>query len=185
MAGGLRYVGTDSQDPQGKLKKFDVAVGHATILAKGDVFRITGTATAATGVPQGDAAAAAQSITGVIAGIVPDYSTEALSDTGLPASTLGSVLVNTDPRALYEADVTNGPLLVADVGLNVDIVATAATKSGGMTTSNMTINATGKNTTSTLQFRVIKLLVGSDGVLGSRVLVRMNETTNIAGATGV
>ena len=53
MPNGFKYVGTDSQDPTGKLKTFDVAVTHASILAKGDVFRITGTSTAVTGVPQG------------------------------------------------------------------------------------------------------------------------------------
>ncbi len=185
MSGGFKYVGTDQQDPIGKLRTYNVDVGHATILAKGDVVRITGTATATTSVPEVDAAAAAQSVTGVIAGVNPNYTTEALTETGLPASTAGSVLVVTDPLALYEVDVVNGPLAVADVGLNCDLVATAATRSGGMTVSNMTLNATGKATTNTLQFRVLKLLTGSDGVLGSRALVRINNTTTITGTTGV
>lgn len=185
MAGGFKYVGTDAQDPIGKIKRFNVDSGHATRLAIGDAVRITGTATAVTGIQEVDAAAAAQSITGIIAGVVPSYSTEALTDTGLVASVAGTVLVQTDPLALYEADVSNGPLAVADVGLNVDLVATASTLSGGMSLSNMTINATGKATTSTLQFRVIKLLTSSAGVLGDRVLVRINNTTTVTGTTGV
>lgn len=185
MAGGFRLVDSDQQEYNGKLVTFDVDAAHATIIAVGDVVRHSGTATAVTSQPQADVATAAQSITGVVAGIVPQYSTESFTDTGLPASTGGSILVCTDPRALYEVDVTNGPLAVADVGLNADIVATAATKSGGLTSSNMTLNATGKATTSTLQFRIVKLLVGSDGVLGSRAQVRMNNSTTISGATGV
>jgi len=185
MSGGFKYVGTDAQDPMGKIKRFNVDVGHASRLAIGDVVRITGTSTLVTGIQEVDAAAAAQSVTGVISGVVPSYSTEALTDTGLVASVAGTVLVQIDPLALYEADVSNGPLAVADVGLNVDLVATASTLSGGMSLSNMTINATGKNTTNTLQFRVVKLLTGSDGVLGSRVLVRINHTTTSTGVTGV
>jgi len=184
MAGGFKYVGTDQQEPTVKLKTFDVDSAHASIIAVGDVVRISGTATAVTSVPQVDVATAAQSITGVVAGVVPQYSTEAFTDTGLAASTAGTLLVNTDPLALYEVDVSNGPLAVADVGLNADLVATAATKSGGLTISNMTLNATGKNTTNTLQFRIVKLLTGSDGVLGSRALVRINNTTTITGTTG-
>lgn len=185
MAGGFKFVGTEQSDPTGKAKSFDVPSSHASRLARGDVVRINGTSDATTGNPQVDAATAAQSITGVIVGITPQFATEAFTDTGLAASTAGSVTVCTDPLALYEVDVSNGPLVVADAGLNADLVATAATVSGGMTISNMTLNATGKATTSTLQFRIIKLLTGSDGVLGSRALVRINNTTTTAGATGV
>ncbi len=185
MSGGFQYVGTDQQEPNGKIKTFNVDAAHATILAKGDVVRITGTSTLITGIAEVDAAAAAQSVTGVISGVNINFTTENLTETGLPATTAGSVLVQVDPLALYEVDVVNGPLDVGDVGLNCDLVATAATRSGGMTVSNMTLNATGKNTTNTLQFRVVKLLTGSDGVFGSRARVRINNTTTITGTTGV
>lgn len=185
MAGGFKWVGTHAQDPMGKIHIFNVDVAHATRLAKGDVVRLTGTGTALTSIPEVDAATAGQSITGVIAGIVPSYATEAFTDTGLAASTAGTVLVCFDPHATYEVDVVNGPLVVADVSLNADLVATASTLSGGLSQSNMTLNATGKATTSTLQFRILKILVGSDGVLGSRALVRINNSTLITGVTGV
>ena len=185
MAGGFKYVGSDSQDPMGKIKLFNVDVGHATRITKGDVVRLTGTSTAAIGIPEVDAATAAQTITGVVAGVVPNYATESFTDTGLAASVAGTVLVVTDPFALYEVDVSNGPLVVADVGLNADLVATASTLSGGLSQSNMTLNATGKNTTSTLQFRITKILSDSAGVFGNRAQVRINSTTTVAGATGV
>ena len=185
MPGGFRFVGSVNYGPDGKLEKFDVDAAHATRLSIGDVVRISGTATAATGVAQVDAGAATQQVTGVISGIVPNFATENLTDTGLPAATAGSVLVQVDPQAEYEVDVSNGPLLVADVGLNVDLVATAASLSGGLTISNMTVNATGKATTATLPFRVVALLTDSAGVLGNRARVKVNASTNNAGAAGV
>lgn len=185
MPGGFRFAGSVGYSPDGKVKRFDVDAAHASRISIGDVVRISGTATAATGVGQVDVATATQSVTGVVSGIVPNFATENLTDTGLAASTAGSLLVQVDPMATYEVDVSNGPLLVADVGLNVDLVATAASLAGGLTVANMTVNATGKATTSTLPFRVVALLVGTDGVLGSKALVRVNNSTTIAGATGV
>lgn len=184
MSGGFKWVGSLSDNPTGRVKTYGVDAGHATRLAIGDVVSVTSTA-AADGTPQVDAATAGADVTGVIVAIDPNFATEAFTDMGLPASTAGTVKVNTDPRAYYEVDVENGPLVVASTNLNANIVANAATQSGGLTISNMTLNATGAATTATLQFRIEKLLVGSDGVLGSRALVQLNESTNIAGATGV
>lgn len=182
---GFYFTGTGFDDPHGKLERFEVAATHATRLAIGDLVRITGTANAVTGVPEVDAPTAGQAVTGVVSGIVPGFATENFTDTGLAASTAGAVLVQCDPRAEYEVDVVNGPLVVANVGLNADFVPTAATNTAGYTQSNMVLNATGVATTATLPFRIVKLLTGSDGVLGSRALVRMNNTTMITGAAGV
>lgn len=182
---GFYFTGTGYDDPHGKLEQFGVAAAHATRLAIGDLVRITGEADAVTGRAFVDAPTAGQSITGVISGIVPGFATENFTDTGLAALTLGAVLVQTDPRAEYEVDVVNGPLVPANVGLNATYVPTAATNTAGYTQSNMVLNATGVATTATLPLRIVRLLVGADGVLGSRALVRLNETTQIAGATGV
>lgn len=184
MSGGFKYVGSLFDDQTGKLRTFGVPAAHASLIAIGDVVRVTAAADA-NGDTQVDVATATQSVTGVISGITPNYSTENFTDVSLAALVAGSVQVIVDPRAEFEVDVSNGPLAIADVGLNVDLVATAATASGGLTISNMTVNATGKNTTDTLPFRVIRLVVGSDGVLGSRCVVRINNSTAIAGATGV
>lgn len=185
MPGGFKAVGSVFNEPDGKIKTFDVASSHATLLAPGDVVTLTGTATATTSVPQVDASTAGQAVTGVVVGVVPTYSTETLNSAGLAASTAGTVYVLTDPLAYYEVDVSNGPLTVADVGLNANLVATAATLSGSLAISNMTLNATGKATTSTLQFRIEKLLTDSSGTLGNRALVRVNSSTYITGTTGV
>lgn len=184
MPGGFKWVGSLSDNPTGKIKTRTVASGHATRIAAGDLVRITSTADA-NGLQQVDTATATQSLTGVIQSIVPNFATEAFTDMSLPASTAGTVIVNEDPRGLYEADVSNGPLVIANVGLNADIVATAATVSGGLAISNMTVNATGVADTATLPVRIERLLVGSDGVLGSRCVVSINNHTTLAGATGV
>lgn len=184
MPGGFTWVGSESDDPRGKVKTFTVAAAHATRLSPGDAVVITSTADA-NGIQQVDAAAAGAAFTGIIESVDPNFTTEAFTDIGLPAGVAGSVKVNTDPRAIYEVDVSNGPLVITDVGLNLPLVAAAATVSGGLSISNMTVNKTGAATTAATEWRLVKLVTGSDGVLGSRCQVRANNTTTIAGAAGV
>jgi hypothetical protein len=182
---GFKYVGTESQgDITGKVKQFQLLVGHAGVIGPGDLVKITA-ASGADGKPTVDVGVTDTASTGVVTSILPAIAGEALSRTWVPAATVGNVLVNVDAFALYEADVSNGPLADVDVGLNVPAVVTAGTVSGSLFTSNMGVNATGKASTATLPFRVVKLLRGSDGVLGSRVLVRVNASTSNIGATGV
>lgn len=186
---GFHWVGTDSAgDPAGKVKMFGVAAAHAAVLGPGDVVLVTGTGVASgenAGLAYVDTGTANTANTGVVTGVPPQVASEALSQTWLSASTEGTVWVNTDPFALYSVDVANGPLVVADIQLNVPLVATTGTVSGSLYTSNMKVNATGKATTATLPFRVVGLLYGDDGVLGSRALVRVNASTSNIGATGV
>lgn len=185
MPGGFQHARTQSQgDVTGKLFAYDVAATHSTRIAPGDVARISGTASA-DGKPQADTAASTQSVTGIITAIDLQLAGEALSNTGLAALTAGGFSVDVDPHALYEVDVSNGPLVVANVGLNADLVATAASLTGGLTISNMTINATGAATTQTLPFRIVALLEDDAGVLGNRALVRINNSTISDGAAGV
>ena len=185
MPGGFKFLKTQSQgDVTGKNTTFGVAAAHATALVSGDVIRVTGTSNA-DGNPEADAATATQSVTGIMSAADPVFDTEALSNASLAASTAGTIKVNPDPHALYEVDVANGPLVVTDVELNADIVATAATTTGGITTSNMTINATGVATTQTLPFRIVALRKDSAGVLGNVAIVRINNSTLSDGAAGV
>lgn len=180
----FKYVGTDSQgDITGKEKQFQLLVAHSTVIGPGDAV-VTTAASGADGQPTADTAPTTTAFTGVVSSIIPQFSGEALSQTWIPALTVGQILVNCDPYALYEADVSNGPLAAADVGLNVPSVVTAGTVSGSLFTSNMGVNATGKATTATLPWRVIALLEDANGVLGNRALVRANATTLNIGATG-
>lgn len=182
---GFKYVGTEAQgDVTGKLKRFAVEVGHAGVLGPGDLVLVTGDADA-DGISEVDVGTANTANTGVIVGVEPSFAGEALSRTHLPASTAGFVLVNVDPDALYEVEVANGPLSVDDVDLNAPAVVTAGTVSGGVFTSNMMVNDTGANTTSTLPLRIVRLLEDDAGVLGNKAIVKLNETTNRLGATGI
>ena len=86
MAGGFRPVQDISGGSYtGKVQTFSVAAGHTTLLAVGDLVRITGTADA-NGLAGVDAAAAGTLITGPIVAI--DFNPSDLETKGLAISTL-------------------------------------------------------------------------------------------------
>ena len=65
---------------------------------------------------------------------------------------------------------------LADVGANADIVATAATQSGGLVNSNMTVNTTSP-AAATAQIRIEGLKDG-DTSSGATIFCRINESTS-------
>lgn len=169
---GFRPVNNIDGSPYtGQVVTYGVAASHASLLAVGDLVRITGTADS-TGLQQVDAAAAGGLITGVIVGIEPNYSD--LEQAGLPASTAGKVKVATGRGMLMEAP-TSTTIAVTDVGQNADIVATAASLSGGLAQSNMTVD-TSSFSAATAQIRVEGLKDGGTAA-GSIVYCRINEST--------
>lgn len=181
---GFNITGTEADgDYTGKLRRFHVDVAHAGILSVGDAVKLTGTAHT-DGVAEVDIASQGAAIAGVIASFEPRIEGEALSDTGLPATTANYVNchVSQDTLFIVDCDETLG---VADVGLNADALVTVATKSGGMTTSNMEIDSSTKAATSTLHFRIVQLREGDDGTLGDRAVVRFNGLSSHTGTTGV
>lgn len=174
MSGGFRPVQDISGHPYcGKVQTFAVAAAHSTLLAVGDLVRITGTARASDGMAEVDAAATAQTLTGVIVGV--DFDMSNLERKGLPALSAGTVKVATDRDMILEAEASTTVALV-DVGANADIVATAATASGGLVNSNMTVNTTSP-AAATAQIRIMGL---KDGLTasGSTIYCRINESTN-------
>jgi len=182
---GFDLVGSESNGSiDGKQKTYAVDSGHSGVLGPGDLVLITGDGSA-TGVSEVDIGTANTANTGVISSVMPTLSGEALSITHLAASTAGDVLVNVDAFATYEVAVFNGPMVVANVGLNCPAVVTAGTVSGSVFTSNMGANATGVAVTATLPLHIVALREDSAGVLGNRALVRMNATTSNIGATGI
>ena len=181
---GFQFVGTEADgDVTGKLRRFHVDVGHAGILAVGDCVVHTGTSHT-DGVAEIDIGAQAASITGVVASFEPAFSGEALSDTGLPASTAAYANVHVGHDSLFLVDCS-ATLAAVDVGLNAEAVVTVATKSGGMTTSNMTLDSATKAGTATLHWRIVELREDDDGTLGNRAVVRANGFTSQAGTVGV
>jgi len=172
--GGFRKVNFEGAgDDAGKILTYNVAATHTTILAPGDVVKLTGIANA-NGVAGVDAAVVGGIFEGIIISVDFDVAEENLSDTGLPALTAGTVKVDTDPNSTYQVSVSNGPFGLGDVGLNADILPTAATRTGGITRSNMTLNAAVK-ITSTAQFRIIGIVDG-DVTTSQTIVVRPVES---------
>ena len=186
MAGFILDLSQSSADHDGKLETFSVDAGHATILAPGDVIALSGTASTVTGVAGADAAVQGAALTGVIAGIEPLFVGENLTETGLPALTAGEIRCHIDPNLNFIVPVTGGNLTVADVGLNADADVTAASKTGGLTISNMALDSTTKLATATLQFRIMGIAPNAAGAFdGSFARVRINNSTMRAGTVGV
>lgn len=181
---GFDYEGTESSDPSGKLKRYPVNSGHSGVLGPGDLVLITGDGDAF-GRTEVDVGTANIANTGVVSYVGITYAGEALSTKHIATQTAGDVFVNVDPGALYDVAVSNGPLTDADVGLNAPAVVTAGTVTNSNFVSNMGINASGVQTTSTLPFRIVERREDSAGVLGNRALVRVNESTSQLGATGI
>ncbi len=185
MAGFNLDLSQGSSDHNGKLETFSVDASHTTILAPGDVVVLTGTSDS-NGVAGADAAAQGAAMTGVIAGVEPAFVGENLTETGVAASTAGKVRCHVDPNLNFIVPVTGGTLTAADVGLNADADVTAASKSGGLTVSNMALDASTKATDAELQFRIVGLAPNKAGEIdGLTARVRINNSTMRAGAAGV
>jgi hypothetical protein len=189
MAGGFRPIQDLSGGSYtGKIQTFVVDATHATLLSVGDLVTETGNVDAATGLSEVDASTAGTGnlITGVITSIDPNYSD--LEQSGLPASTGGSVKVNVDPNTIYEAETSGGTFALTDIGGNLPAVITAATATGNLVNSNMTINATGNAASTTEQLRVVSVKNSGDltypAAIGTTLRVRINESTT-GGAVGV
>ena len=179
MSGGFRPIQDISGSAYcGKIQTFAVDAAHATLLAVGDLVRITGTARAEDGMAEVDAAAAAQTVTGPIVGI--DFDMSNLERKGLPALSAGTVKVATDTNMLMHAEAST-TVALDDVGANADIVATAATAAGNLVNSNMTVNTTSP-AAATAQIRIVQLVDG-DTASGATMIVRINESTD--GVVGV
>lgn len=171
MAGFKPVQSLGSAPYTGKVVTYGVDAAHATLLAVHDLVTITGTADA-TGLAQVDASAAAGLITGPIVSIDPNISN--LDQSGLPALTAGKVKVAVDRNLLMEAP-TASAVAVTDVGGNAEIVATAATASGGLVSSNMTVQ-TDTVIAATSQIRIEGLKDGETDA-GSIIFCRINEST--------
>ncbi len=183
MSGGFRPIQDRSgHSYTGKIETYAVDAAHATLLAVGDLVVETGNLDEASGLSEVDAASAGGLITGVIVGV--DYNMSNLEQKGLPASTAGTVKVATDKDMLLEAETSGGTFALTDVGGNLPIVATAATASGGLVNSNMTVNATGAASSATDQIRIVGVKDSASltypAAIGTTLICRINESTSDA-----
>lgn len=191
MAYGLRPVRYKSGAPyNGAANTYYVPASDSTALFVGDPVLIAGSADA-NGVPSVARAAAGARITGIVVGFTanPADTGDGAIETGYrPASTEAYVLVADDPTLLFEAqeDAVGGALAVADVGLNVDLVAAAGStvtkKSGYLLDSSTKV-------TTAAQVRVVGFSQRIGNVIGTNpdVLVSLIENTEApdTGLTGI
>ncbi len=185
MTGGFQINHTmDQGDMTGKQFTYAVDAAHATLLAPGDVVVVTGDATTE-GRPEVDTGVATTANTGVLMSVDFNLAGESLSETGLLATTAGTVKVSVDIGGLWDVDVDTTTLTVADVSQNIALSPTTATTTGGLTISNMTVDGSTVATTATLPFTIVALLTSDAGVFGDRATVRINASTLRPGATGI
>jgi len=174
MPGGFRPVqDLSGHSYTGKIFSYFVPASHSTLLAVGDLVTQTGDADVVTSFATADASVAGGNLTGAI--VATDFNVSNLEQKGLPAGIAGVIKVANDPDLLLEAEISNGTLATADVGQNADIVATAATLSGGLVNSNMTVDA-GTFAGTTAQMRLVRLKDGAVGT-GVTAVFRINEST--------
>jgi hypothetical protein len=191
MSYGLRPVRYKSGAPyNGAANTYFVPASDSTALFVGDPVLIAGSADA-NGVATVARAAAGARITGVVVGFSanPSDTTDGALETGFrAASTAAYVLVADDPDLVFEAreDAVGGALAVADVGLNVDLVAAAgstATRKSGYLLDSST------KATTAAQLRIVGFSQRVGNVIGTNpdVLVTIVETTESPadGSTGI
>lgn len=185
MAGGFRPIQDQSgHSYTGKVQTFAVDAAHATLLAVGDLVVETGNLDEATGLSEVDAISAGTGnlITGSIVGI--DFNASDLERKGLPAGEAGSVKVAMGTDLLFEAETSGGTFALTDVGGNLPVVVTAATASGSLVNSNMTVNAAGASSSTTEQVRIVAVkdsqAITYPAPAGTTLICRINESTTDA-----
>jgi len=181
MSGGFRlFQDRSGHSYTGKIETYAVDAAHATLLAVNDLVVETGNLDAATGLSEVDAASAGGLITGIIVSV--DFDMTNLDQKGLPALTAGTIKVAVDKDMLLEAETSGGTFALTDVGGNLPILATAASASGSLVNSNMTINAAGASISGTDQIRIVGVknsdVLTFPAAIGTTLICRINESTN-------
>lgn len=187
MSTGFQLSGNQSSgDFTGAYRRFDIPSDNGGRLAVGDAVTLTGDSSTADGDAEIVIASQGTRIAGVIQGFAPDIANESFNDAGgIAATTAGKAFVATDKNLLFEVECS-ATVASGEVGLNADAVVTAATQSGGLTLSNMTLDQGTVATTATLHFKIHRLLEGAtSGTLGDRALVSINGSFLQGDITGV
>lgn len=181
---GARGVGhLMSSNFNAQIEAYTVLATDAVALFVGDFVKFTGTSAVGQdgkSRPVVAQAAATETLCGFVIGFQAD--SDDLNRIYRPASTLRTVYVVSDPYATFEIQA-QGTLLVADIGLNADIVVGAGSTVTGL--SGMEVDLSTKNTTSQ-QLRILGLSNREDNDFGANanVICMINEH-RFKGTTGV
>lgn len=188
-----KYLGGADWDGKGYLYYIDQTDTNAYYT--GDLVDLTGTGSA-DGVPAVTLATAGNPAVGVLVGVGgintkggPYVDPNNLNGSlAIPATKARgyTVLVVDDPQVIFEIQESNGPMAVADIGLNANILYAAPANPVNVY-SGTTMNSTGKATTSTLNLKVMRLVQRVDNALGAfaKWEVLINNHRYRTGVTGV
>jgi hypothetical protein len=190
---GFKCVGAlHGRPPQ--QRTYYIPSGDSTATFIGDAVKSGGTATADGYYATVAQATAAAAIRGVVIGF---DQVRGISDANFnlyrkhrPASIGMYCNVIDDPKAIYEiqCDDDSATLAAADIGLNADLIVGTGDSITGM--SAMELDTSTKNTTATLQLRILAIVSRQDNtvaVANQKVLVKINnhELESGTGTAGV
>ena len=157
----------------GAVNKYFIASGDATAVFVGDLVKLAGAADTDGTCPTVIQAAAGDAVIGAVVAFAPDPSNLNINGQYRAASTNRYVYVADSPDLLFECQADEA-LAATDVGLNADVVV----NSGSTTTarSGMELDASTKNTTSTLALKIRRIFPRVDNEVAAdcKVEVQIN-----------
>lgn len=188
----LRYL--NGSPWNGKVRRYLIPSSDGTAVFKGDLVKLAGDGGAigavVTGIPVGGMATIAQSAAGdTSVGVVVDFEPDTANLNLLyrVASTARVALVADDENVIFEIqEVSAGTAFTsAEIGLNANVVVAAGSTTTGL--SGMELNNAGEATTSTLNCKIMGLVMRENNEYGENAKweVLINNHAYRAGITGV
>ena len=167
----------------GQYNLYHVPASDSTAIFAGDLVKLAGSASTDGYATVAQAAAGNASI-GVVVGFVVDPADLNRPSSYRAASTARYVMVADAPDTVFEVqeDAVGGALAVGDIGLNADVIVGAGSTTTGQ--SGMQLDTSTKNTTATLQLKILGFVNRVDNDIGaanSKVLVTINNHQLAAG----
>ena len=182
----------------GQCRKYVVPAANGTALYIGDPVKLDGSGDNETGLQTCVIGTAGAAFLGFVVGIEPNGGTSLGGDMSTgpvnldtpvvrAASTRRIVYVVDDPAVVFEAEMSNGTLTTADVGLNASFaIGTPSTTTGN---SGAYVDAGTEAITAALELKIVGFArrpdneYSSSGVASGRVLVKINNS-QLADSTG-
>jgi len=183
----------------GQVRKYVIPAANGTAVYVGDPVKLDGAGDDLTGLQTVILGTAGAAFVGFVVGFEPnggtslggDYMSNGAVDLELPlrrdASTRRIVYVADDPMLVFEAEMSNGTLTTADIGLNCSFAIGSPSATTGA--SGAYVDAGTEATTAALELKLIGFVrrpdneFSSSGVASGRVLVKINMS-QILGNTG-
>lgn len=177
----VRYV--SGAPYTGACNVYNIPATDTTAVYIGDLVKLAGSATTG-GVPTVTRAVSTNTVLGVVVGVA---ATTAGSKTYRVASTARNVFVADDPNLIFEVqEVSGGTALAATaVGLNANWTGTSGSTITGY--SNVELDNSTEETTTTLDFQILRLAQKPDNTIGEHAKweVRLNNHQLVDGVLGV